>query len=123
MTATAAYERLVAKGCLCGSERPADCSLHGPSDNRGLAAFFKAGMPLAFPFSANCSLCGREGLMYPNVALDSGEDMTFRPTLVCPACSTRRSESAIRAEVEASGLHRLNAQRVFSACVEPKAAA
>jgi hypothetical protein len=51
----ATYSELVERGCLCGTDRIAECPLHkGPGDLRGLAAYFKAGQPLGFPLSANC---------------------------------------------------------------------
>jgi hypothetical protein len=116
---TLAFDRLVQRGCLCGSERPADCPLHGPGDNRGIAAFFKAGMPNAFPMVAHCALCGTEGLMYPDVELDdptinAGAPPRHRPTLICPRCSTPAAERALRAEVERSGRDQLNDRQVFA---------
>lgn len=112
---TEVYARLVERGCLCGTERPQDCKVHGYGDNRGIAAFFKAGMPGGFPMVANCATCRSEGLMYPNVHLDNSKGSAeHRPTLVCPRCSTPTQERALRQEVEASGLHRLNERSVFA---------
>jgi hypothetical protein len=108
------FATLVQRGCLCGSKRPADCPLHGPRDNRGLLAFFKAGQPGGFPMAARCALCGDDGLLYPNVEIDdprrSGE---FRPTLICPRCSRPSSEQALRTDAEAFG-YLLNDRCVFS---------
>jgi hypothetical protein len=87
MTASAAYEALVERGCVCGTDRSPECSLHGPGDNRGLTAFFRAGMPLGFPFSARCA--------------------------ICPRCSSAAAERALVREVVGSGLHQLNGRRVF----------
>ena len=94
----------------------ADCPLHvESSDNRGIAAWFKAGMPSGFPVVARCLLCGTDGLLYPNVELDdpngSGE---FQPTLICPRCSAPAAERSLRAEAEAFG-YELNDQSVFGA--------
>lgn len=114
MNAASTFEALVARGCLCGTDRVADCPLHTGGDNRGIGAFFKAGMPRAFPTAASCWICGAEGLLYPNVQIDDGTD-GFKPTLVCPQCSTASCERALVAEVEAAGRHRLNPCRVFSA--------
>lgn len=121
MSKSSTYEALVARGCLCGTERPQDCTLHGVGDNRGLAAYFKAGMPNAFPCVATCSLCRSDGLLYPNVGLDTGTG-GYKPTVVCPRCSAPVCERALVAEVEASGLHKLNTRRVFSAAEEAIAA-
>jgi hypothetical protein len=117
MSAVAEYEQLVGRGCLCGTDRAAACPIHGPSDNRGLRAFFRAGMPLGFPYDAICTICRSDGLMYPDVRLDSGESdepPAHRPTLVCPTCSSAAGEHALVTEVLASGLHQLNARRVFA---------
>jgi hypothetical protein len=108
------YAELVERGCLCGSDRPADCTVHGPRDLRGIAAFFKAGMPGGFPMEANCAICGAPGLLYPNIELDdpkrSGEN---RRTLVCPECSGPAAETALRADAQQFG-YRLNERRVFA---------
>lgn len=113
---SASYDTLVAKGCICGSERPGPCPLHSaPNDNRGIAAFLRAGMPLAFPMPATCARCGAEGLLYPNVdptAPRAAAD--YRPTLVCPRCSRPADEGALIAGVVTSGMHRLNTRRVFT---------
>jgi hypothetical protein len=104
------YAQLVERGCLCGTERPQDCPVHKkPGDNRGLAAFFAAGMPFAFPSKATCGTCGAEGLMYPNVQHAEPGD----PTLICPNCSTRSAESLLRFRLELEGLHKLNGKSVF----------
>lgn len=119
-TAVATYDRLVARGCLCGSEHPADCTIHGPGDNRGLAAFYRAGMSKAFPCAAACAICGHDGLMYPDVELDrveidrEGDGHRHRPTLICPSCSSATAERSLVAEVVGSGLHPLNERRVFA---------
>ncbi len=105
---------LVARGCLCGSDNPERCPIHTSSgDNRGIAAWFKAGMPTAFPFDALCSECGTEGLIYPNIEIDdpkrSGE---YRRTLICPHCSGPGAEASLVADAIAFG-HELNDRRVF----------
>lgn len=114
MSAIAAYARLVEDGCLCGTDQCADCPLHDAHDLRGLAAFFKAGMPSAFPMPAYCAICRAPGLLYPNIELDdpkrSGED---RPTLVCPRCSKPAAESHLVADAQQFG-HQLNDNRVFA---------
>jgi hypothetical protein len=111
VSAVAAYERMVERGCKCGTGRPQDCTLHpAPGDNRGLAAYFKAGMPLAFPSQATCAKCGAEGLMYPRVEAD---DNPAAPTVVCPNCSTSAAESLLRFRIEYEGLHKLNGKSVF----------
>lgn len=118
---TAAYQKLVAKGCLCGTDRPADCPLHEPGDNRGIAAFYKAGLPLAFPLVARCHDCHTEGLMYPNIDLDDPKrdvDPTTspKPTLICPRCSRRGGvglERALVDDAESFG-YELNDRRVFA---------
>lgn len=111
-----AYTDLVARGCLCGTDRTADCPLHGAGDNRGIAAFFRAGMPKAFPFDATCTVCGTPGLMYPDVVLDDPNSgfPQHRPTLVCPHCSQPAAEHALVSEVLTAGLHQLNDRRVFA---------
>lgn len=99
----AKLEALRAKGCVCGlGDR---CPVHSePSDNRGLRAWFEAGMPLGFPMEATCSVCGAAGLLYPNVEIDdpnrSGE---YHPTLICPCCSKPPSERALREDAEQFG--------------------
>jgi hypothetical protein len=116
------FADLAAQGCLCGTESPAGCPVHKAGDNRGLRAFFEAGMPKAFPTACRCALCGAEGLLYPNVGLDSPPreaigDATvsgYKPTVICPRCSAPVLERALVAEVEASGLHDLNDSRVFA---------
>lgn len=123
MATATTYEQLVERGCLCGTDRAQDCELHGPGDNRGIAAFYRAGMPLAFPSYANCMLCGAAGLMYPDVELDDPNHepdgpTKHRPTLICPRCSTPRAEQALRSEVEVSGLHKLNGRSVFGGVAE-----
>jgi hypothetical protein len=115
-----AYLKLVERGCLCGTDRIADCPVHAkPGDNRGLRAFFQAGMPGAFPSAATCSICGADGLMYPDVELDDPKGAPgpakHRPTLICPSCSSPAAERALVREVEASGRHQLNGARVFGA--------
>jgi hypothetical protein len=112
----ATYAELVERGCLCGSDSPQDCSLHGPRDNRGLAAYFKAGMPRGFPLVATCTLCGDEGLLYPSVELDCGDVPAGEapgPTLICPRCSRPTLERALRAGAESFG-YELNARTVFA---------
>jgi hypothetical protein len=110
-----AYLKLVERGCLCGTARIADCPVHTkPGDNRGIAAFFRAGMPGGFPMAATCAICGADGLMYPNVGIDDPNgDGQYKPTLVCPSCSQPAAERALVREVEASGRHQLNDARVF----------
>lgn len=110
------YSRLLARGCLCGTDRPADCSLHPAGDNRGIAAWLKAGMPSGFPAAATCAICGASGLLYPNVRLDdpeSGADgFEHRPTLICPRCSSPAAERRLVDDAERFG-HSLNLRRVF----------
>jgi hypothetical protein len=112
------YASLVSRGCLCGTDRPAECPLHvGPSDLRGVAAYLKAGSPRGFPMTANCAVCGAASLMYPSVPLDRGEIPAGQappPTLVCPRCSRPAGEQALRAEAENFG-YELNDRRVFGA--------
>jgi hypothetical protein len=114
------YATLVARGCLCGGDWPAECEIHGPGDLRGIGAFFRAGMPGAMPMGAQCAICGADSLLYPNVEIDhpngSGE---FVRTLVCPNCSTPAAEDLIRGGIEALGVQSLNARRVFAADVIP----
>lgn len=121
MSAVVAYEKLVVRGCLCGTDRVRDCPLHLAGDNRGIAAWFKAGMPHGFPYAAHCVICGAEGLMYPNVELDdpnrSGE---HRPTLACPGCSQPAAEAALVREALDFG-YLLNDRRVFAAPLEEAA--
>lgn len=119
-----AYTDLLAKGCLCGTDDVAKCPLHGPGDNRGIAAWFKAGMPSGFPMAATCSLCGSDSLMYPSVELDRGEVPAGEcpgPTLVCPSCSRPANEARLVADAEAAG-YVLNAKRVFARGLEAVAA-
>lgn len=111
------YAELVAKGCTCGND-PVTCPVHPePSDARGLAAFYKAGMPLAFPLEGCvCSICSTAGcVMYPDVELDDpgGKGIRHRPTLICPHCSSPAAERRLRAEVEETGRYVLNAASVF----------
>jgi hypothetical protein len=109
------YPELVARGCLCGTEQSAECPIHGVGDNRGIAAWFKAGMPQGFPLAATCALCGASGLMYPNVELDDpARSGGYRPTLVCPRCSTPATERALVRDAESFG-YELNPARVFGA--------
>lgn len=118
MSAVATYEKLVEKGCLCGTDRPQDCPLHKSGDLRGLGAFFRAGMPLGFPMEATCAICKAPSLLYPDIEQDKPTDdgpVKHRPTLVCPRCSTPAAERSLRAEVEGSGLHQLNSRTVFGA--------
>lgn len=52
-----AWEQLVARGCLCGTEDPA-CPIHKAGDNRGLRAWFEADLPYGFPMErVNCGVC------------------------------------------------------------------
>lgn len=119
MSAIAKWEDLVARGCLCGTDdRAHECPLHTkPGDNRGIGAWFKAGMPLGFPMvDCTCSVCGTSGcLIYPNIEHDdpkrSGEN---RRTLICPSCSTPGAERALVADAEQFG-YSLNPHRVFAA--------
>lgn len=112
------YARLVERGCTCGTDRSAECRLHPPGDNRGLAAWFRAGMPHGFPLTATCAVCGSGGLLYPDVDRDdpeSGVDgFEHRPTLVCPACSAPAVERGLVTEAERFG-YVLNTARVFGA--------
>jgi hypothetical protein len=115
------FAQLVERGCLCGSDRVADCPLHrGPGDLRGIAAYFKAGMPKGFPMVAHCAICKTEGLMYPNIELDDAKREAigdakrgYKPTLICPCCSTPAAERALRIEVEGVGYYDLNQRSVF----------
>lgn len=114
---TCSYVDLVERGCLCGTNRIAACPLHvGPGDNRGLRAFYQAGMPLAFPMVATCAICGTEGLMYPDVELEESSQAParHRPTLICPRCSRPSLERALVVEVLVTARHRLNDRRVFT---------
>jgi hypothetical protein len=117
VTAVAKWAALEAKGCKCGTDEPGSCPIHVDlSDNRGLRAWFQAGMPNGFPVEGcRCGICGTGGcLLYPNVELDDPEsDAGFRPTLVCPSCSTPAAERALRAEVEATGNYKLKPVTVF----------
>lgn len=117
MSNTTAFAQLVERGCLCGTDRIAECALHGPGDNRGIAAHFKAGMPNGFPLVATCTLCRAEGLLYPSVPLDKGEVPAGEapsPTLICPCCSCPALEDSLRREAEDFG-YQLNDRRVFPA--------
>lgn len=108
-----AYTDLVARGCLCGTDRPQDCPIHEAGDNRGIAAFFKAGMPAAFPLEATCSACKSDGLLYPNVDIDDPDRSGgFKPTLVCPQCTSPAMERVLRADAVTFG-HTLNDRMVF----------
>lgn len=119
----ATYAELVGQGCLCGSEIPHDrCPIHtGQSDNRGIRAFFEAGMPQAFPSSCTCAVCGADSLMYPSVDLENGDvdvnapGYSYERTVICPNCSTPYLEARLRAKCEANGYGhgRLNSKRVF----------
>lgn len=113
MTATEVYAKLVERGCLCGTDRVADCQIHVGNDLRGIGAYFKAGQPNGFPMVARCSICRDEGLLYPNVEIDdpkrSGE---FRPTLICPRCSRPSHEDELRADAERFG-YLLNERSIF----------
>jgi len=123
MSASEKWAQLVRRGCLCGSDRPADCTLHGPGDNRGIAAYFKAGMPRGFPVrDCTCAICGTGGcLLYPNIAIDDPErDGKFHPTLICPRCSSPAAERALVRDAETFG-YALNAERVFAAPMEKAA--
>lgn len=114
--ATDAYARLLERGCLCGGDDPASCPVHPePGDNRGIAAYFKAGLPNGFPMVATCSICRAEGLMYPSVELDRGEVPAGEapgPTLICPRCSRPAHETRLRADAEQFG-YDLNGETVF----------
>lgn len=120
---TSRYAKLVERGCLCGSEDPAGCPLHEPRDNRGLRAFYEAGMPLGFPMDAWCAICGSEGLMYPNINIDDPgrnadpQHDSFGPTLACPRCSVPAVERALVADASQFG-YELNDKRVFALAVE-----
>jgi hypothetical protein len=117
---TKTYAELVERGCLCGTDRSFHCPLHGPGDNRGLAAFFRAGMPGAFPSSITCGRCGSEALMYPDWGEDEGAPAQHRPTTVCPECSSPAVESWIRFKVEEQGVHQLNSSCVFTTATRLK---
>jgi hypothetical protein len=111
-----AWQALIERGCLCSGDTPHACALHGPRDNRGIAAWFKAGMPAGFPMKARCAICrNSDCLLYPNVELDdpqrSGQS---RPTLVCPTCSVPVVERALVADAEQFG-YALNSRRIFGA--------
>lgn len=116
---TTQYDKLVEKGCLCGTEQVAKCPVHPePTDNRGLRAFYQAGMPKGFPSAATCTICGSDGLMYPDIELDDpkrGDDgpPKHRPTLVCPQCSGPGGERRLRSEAEDFG-YVLNERAVFA---------
>lgn len=113
-----AYALLVERGCLCGTDRIAGCSIHpDASDNRGIRAYFLAGQPNGFPMAATCSLCGDEGLLYPSVELDRGDVPAGEapgPTLICPRHSRPSMEIALRDGCEIAG-YVLNARVVFDA--------
>jgi hypothetical protein len=114
---TSKYDKLVEKGCLCGSERPQDCELHGPGDNRGLRAFFEAGMPSSFPLVASCAICDAESLMFPDTELDDPTKevdpaVERPPTLICPRCSAPSQERSLRTDAEEFG-YELNSRAVF----------
>lgn len=115
-------DMLRAKGCTCGLDddhgHPVGrCPLHvEPSDNRGLRAWFEAGMPRGFPQPMTCGVCGSEGLSYPNVnQMMPDREFGYRPTLICPKCSTPYLEARLRAELEANGFGYMlvNDRRVF----------
>lgn len=110
------WTALVARGCVCGGADFTPCPIHSePSDNRGLRAWFEAGMPQGFPMPATCGVCGSDGLMYPDVDLENPEKpFEHTPTLICPSCSTPYVEARLRARCEANGYAgRLNSKRVF----------
>jgi hypothetical protein len=114
--AAQAYAELVEQGCLCGTDRVANCQIHGRDDLRGLAAYLRAGSPRGFPLDVTCALCGAPSLMYPSVALDRGEipaDAAPPPTTVCPRCSHPAAERALRREAVAYG-YDLNDKMVFT---------
>ena len=112
MSATDRYRELLVRGCLCG--RAGACPIHKPGDNRGLAAYFRAGMPEAFPTPATCATCGANGLLYPNVS-ESQSPPRHHPTLICPHCSTPETEALMLATIHQDGYHQLNSARVFAA--------
>lgn len=118
------HSRLQARGCLCGTERPADCRLHPAGDNRGIAAWFKAGMPSGFPTVAMCAICGAGGLLYPDVDLDDprseADGIEHRPTLICPRCSSPAAERWLVNQAERFG-YVLNPRRVFALATEESA--
>ncbi|HLY83731.1 MAG TPA: hypothetical protein VKQ71_12130, partial [Acidimicrobiales bacterium] len=99
MSRVQAYADLVARGCTCGAEDYTPCPLHiGPSDNRGIRAFFEAGMPRGFPMKdCTCMVCKQGGcLIYPNIELDDPKRSgAYRPTLVCSRCSVPSVEAAL----------------------------
>lgn len=108
-----AYAQLVKRGCLCGTDDAVSCKVHPAGDNRGIAAWFKAGMPNGFPVECVCAICGTGALLYPNVELDDPEgDGGFLPTAVCPRCSRPSCEAALVSASRGRG-YVLNARRVF----------
>ena len=118
---TATYADLVARGCTCGTEAR-DCPLHKPGDNRGLAAWLRAGQPMGFPMEdCTCAVCGAGGSMiYPDWRLEeSGKrgdkmpDVDHGPSLVCPRCSSRNVEAFLRYKAESLG-HDLKPVGVFT---------
>jgi hypothetical protein len=119
----AAWEALVAKGCTCGDEPYTPCPIHTePGDNRGIRAWFLAGLPGGFPMvNVTCAVCGcADCLMYPSPEQDEwadehdGEPTKHFPSTVCPRCSTPGVERRLVAAVERQGLHKLNPTRVFA---------
>lgn len=116
MKRTGTYTELRARGCTCGGETYTPCAVHGPGDNRGIAAWFRAGMPQGFPMTnCTCAICGSNGCcMYPDVDLDDKtKPFVHTPTLICPRCSTPALEASRRAVSEARG-YLLNDSRVFA---------
>lgn len=107
-----AYLALRAKGCTCGDEEYTPCPVHTePGDNRGIRAWFQTGLPGGFPSPATCMVCGADGLIYPNVEIDNPEGSgEYKPTLICPRCSTPAAEARLVAEAER---YQLNDKRVF----------
>lgn len=99
------------RGCTCGLDDPR-CPIHEAGDNRGLRAWFEAGLPLGFPMQdCTCMVCGTGGSMiYPDVKLDKGEG--HAPTLICPRCSVPASEARLRREAVEFG-YELKAVSVF----------
>jgi hypothetical protein len=111
------HAELLARGCTCGDENVVKCPLHASGDNRGIRAWFEAGMPLGFPSPCRCMVCGADGLLYPNVELDDPKRSGgYRPTVVCPRCSTPAVERWLRMDAEEFG-YELNGSRVFGQAV------